>query len=80
MTKHVSFFEQVNRAFDRAAAYSAHDTTLLNQIKQCNSVYYMNFPFRRDDGKIEVVHAWRAEHSHHRQPTKGWCAVCPRGR
>jgi glutamate dehydrogenase (NAD(P)+) len=67
----MSFVEQVNRAFDRAAALSSHDKALLNQIKQCNSVYHINFPFRRDDGKIEVVHAWRAEHSHHRQPTKG---------
>ncbi|MBD3276340.1 MAG: Glu/Leu/Phe/Val dehydrogenase, partial [Candidatus Marinimicrobia bacterium] len=25
----------------------------------------------RDDGEIDVIHAWRAEHSHHRLPGKG---------
>jgi glutamate dehydrogenase (NAD(P)+) len=65
------FTEQVNRAFDRAARLTSHDATLLNQIKACNSLYYISFPIKRDDGSIEVVQAWRAEHSHHRQPTKG---------
>src|SRR5688500_7312990 len=31
----------------------------------------MAFPLERDDGSIEVVHAWRAEHSQHKLPTKG---------
>lgn len=65
------FFEQVNRNFDKAAAYTKHDKGLLNQIKICNSVYKMQFPLRRDDGSIEVIYAWRAEHSHHKFPTKG---------
>ena len=66
-----SFFEQVHRAFDRAAAFTQHDPTLLVQIRHCKSVYRMSFPVKRDDGTIEVIHAWRAEHSHHRLPTKG---------
>jgi glutamate dehydrogenase (NAD(P)+) len=66
-----SFFEQVNRAFDRAAALTTHDPTLLQQIRHCKSVYRISFPLKRDDGTIEVIHAWRAEHSHHKLPTKG---------
>lgn len=65
------FLEQVNSAFDRAAAFTAHDPTLLTQIKACNAVYYVSFPLKRDDGSIEVIHAWRAEHSQHKSPTKG---------
>ncbi len=65
------FLEQVNTAFDRAAAFTQHDPTLLEQIKACNAVYYMSFPLKRDDGSIEVIHAWRAEHSQHKSPTKG---------
>jgi glutamate dehydrogenase (NAD(P)+) len=65
------FRAQVDQAFDRAAVHTDHDPTLLSQIKACNSVYYVSFPLRRDDGTIEVVHAWRAEHSQHRSPTKG---------
>jgi glutamate dehydrogenase (NAD(P)+) len=65
------FLQQVNTAFDRAAAFTSHDPTLLAQIKACNAVYYMSFPLKRDDGSIEVIHAWRAEHSQHKSPTKG---------
>lgn len=71
MAPDISFFDQVNRNFDKAAAFTQHDRTLLEQIKACNSVYHIAFPLERDDGHIEVIHAWRAEHSHHKLPTKG---------
>ena len=71
MTAPISFFEQVNRNFDRAAALTDHPLGLLEQIKAINSVIHFTFPLKRDDGRIEVVHAWRAEHSHHMLPTKG---------
>jgi glutamate dehydrogenase (NAD(P)+) len=48
-----------------------HDPRLLTQIRECNSVYHVTFPVKRDDGSIEAIHAWRAEHSHHKLPTKG---------
>jgi glutamate dehydrogenase (NAD(P)+) len=70
MANHVSFFEQVNRNFDRAAALTNHPQGLLEIIKTCNSVYHFTFPLEREDG-VEVIHAWRAEHSHHKLPTKG---------
>ncbi len=66
-----TFSEQVNTYFDRAARLTRRDPTLLKQIRTCNSVYYVSFPLARDDGSIEVIHAWRAEHSQHRLPTKG---------
>jgi glutamate dehydrogenase (NAD(P)+) len=66
-----TFFDQVNLNFDRAAAYTKHDPRLMEQIKVCNSVYHMAFPLEKDDGSIEVIHAWRAEHSQHKLPTKG---------
>lgn len=71
MTVRLSFLEQVNRSFDRAAALTDHDPHLLNQIKECNSVYRLTFPLKRDDGSMEVIEAWRAEHSQHKLPTKG---------
>lgn len=66
-----SMFDFVNQYFDHAARWSDHSPGLLNQIKICNSVYRFNFPFRRDDGSIEVIRAWRVEHSQHKLPTKG---------
>jgi glutamate dehydrogenase (NAD(P)+) len=71
MSSQHGFFDQVNANFDKAAAYTKHDRSLLEQIKVCNSVYHMAFPLERDNGTIEVVHAWRAEHSQHKLPVKG---------
>jgi len=71
MTGEVSFLSQVHRSFARAAAFTDHDPNLLEQIKTCNSVYYFTFPLIRDDGSLETIEAWRAEHSHHKLPTKG---------
>ena len=68
---HDDFFDQVNRMFDKAAAYTDHPEGLLRQIKVCNSTYQIGFPLKRDDGSIEVIQAWRAEHSQHKLPVKG---------
>ena len=72
-----SFFAQVNIMFDRAAVHTKHPTGLLSQIKNCNSIYHVTFPLVRDNGEIEVVGAFRAEHSHHMQPTKGGIRYAP---
>jgi len=71
------FTEEVNKSFDRAAAYVDADPTLLAQVKRNNSLYHLSFPLRRDDGSIEVIEAWRAEHSQHRTPTKGGFRFSP---
>ena len=66
-----TFFEDVNRYFDAACGHADVKSGILSQIRACNAVYRMRFPVRRDDGEIVVVQAYRAEHSHHRLPTKG---------
>jgi glutamate dehydrogenase (NAD(P)+) len=71
------FTDEVNKSFDRAAQYVDADPTLLAQVRGNNSLYHFTFPLRRDDGSIEVVHAWRAQHSHHRLPTKGGFRFSP---
>ncbi|MEJ2086718.1 MAG: Glu/Leu/Phe/Val dehydrogenase dimerization domain-containing protein, partial [Acidobacteriota bacterium] len=71
MSEQISFLDQVTRSFERAAALTDHDPHLLQQIKVCNSVYYFTFPLIRDDGSLQTIEAWRAEHSHHKLPTKG---------
>jgi glutamate dehydrogenase (NAD(P)+) len=70
-TAGTSFLETVNRNFDTAAAFGKHPPGLLEQIKTCNSVYRFHFPIRTEDGRLEVIEAWRAEHSHHKLPAKG---------
>ena len=71
MRADIKFTTQVNRNFDKAAVYTKHPSGLLKQIKICNSVYHMTFPLKRDDGTIEAIRAWRAEHSQHKTPVKG---------
>ena len=72
-----SFLDQVDRSFERAAAFTGHDATLLANIKACKNLFYTSFPIKRDDGRIEVMHAWRAEHSHHKLPCKGGIRYAP---
>jgi len=66
-----SFFHSVERSFDKAAKFTKWDLGILEQIKACNSVYQMRFPVKRDDGSIEVIEAYRVQHSHHKAPCKG---------
>jgi glutamate dehydrogenase (NAD(P)+) len=66
-----SFFESVGKSFDKAAHFTKWDKGILTQIKACNSVYRMRFPVKMDDGRIEVIEAYRVQHSHHKSPCKG---------
>jgi glutamate dehydrogenase (NAD(P)+) len=66
-----SFFQSVERSFDKAAKFTKFDQGILEQIKACNSVLQMRFPLKRDDGTIEVIEAYRVQHSHHKTPCKG---------
>ena len=67
---HYNFFESVERNFDKAAPFTKVEKGILGQIKACNSVYRMRFPVRIDN-KIEVIEAYRVQHSHHKLPVKG---------
>jgi glutamate dehydrogenase (NAD(P)+) len=71
-----SFFGAVEKSFDKAAKFTSIDPGLLEQIKQCNSVYRMHFPVKIGD-KIEVIKAYRVQHSHHKTPCKGGIRFAP---
>ena len=77
MTAPANFFDEVNQYFDQAAAFTDYPAGLLEQIRGCNSVYRFDFPLRRAGGAIEVVRAWRVEHSHHKLPVKGGIRYAP---
>jgi len=67
----LNFFAQVNANLEKAAKLTDYPRGLIRQIKSCNGVYHISFPLKRDNGRIEVIDAWRAEHSHHKSPGKG---------
>lgn len=70
MKDQTQFFQNVSTFVDQAGIYTDFPKGLLNQIKVCNAVYQINFPIRI--GKdIQVIEAYRVQHSHHCLPTKG---------
>ncbi|HSR39445.1 MAG TPA: Glu/Leu/Phe/Val dehydrogenase [Phnomibacter sp.] len=71
MSSEYSFFQSVEKRFDKAAKFTKWDPGILEKIKACNSVYRMRFPVKMDDGHIEVIEAYRVQHSHHKSPCKG---------
>ena len=77
MSGQANFFDQVTQYFNEAAKFTEYPAGLLDQIRVCNSVYRFDFPLRRADGEIEVIHAWRVEHSHHKLPVKGGIRYSP---
>ncbi len=66
-----SFFGAVEKSFDKAAKFTKWDIGILEQIKACNAVYRMRFPIKRDNGTVEVIEAYRVQHSQHKTPCKG---------
>ncbi len=66
-----SFFGATIKSFDKAAVFTNWDRGVLGQIKACNAVYRIKFPIKRDDGNVEVIEAYRVQHSHHKTPCKG---------
>lgn len=66
-----SFFESVEKSFIKAANLTKWHPGILEQIRACNAVYQMRFPVQLDNGDIEVVEAYRVQHSQHKSPTKG---------
>lgn len=68
--QHYSFFHSVEQSFDKAAAFTKWEKGVLEQIKACNAVYRIKFPVRVGEN-IEVIEAYRVQHSHHKLPCKG---------
>src|SRR5690348_7996914 len=65
-----SFFQNVEANFDKAAQFTKWERGVLEQIKACNAVYRMKFPVRIGK-EVEVIEAYRVQHSHHKLPCKG---------
>ncbi|MFM7053845.1 MAG: Glu/Leu/Phe/Val family dehydrogenase [Bacteroidota bacterium] len=64
------FLRDVHAYFDKAAAFTTHSKGTLEQIKVCNGVYKFHFPVEIN-GTVQVIEGIRAQHSHHKSPTKG---------
>eukprot|EP00455_Lapot_gusevi_P032219 TRINITY_DN350_c0_g2_i5.p1 TRINITY_DN350_c0_g2~~TRINITY_DN350_c0_g2_i5.p1 ORF type:complete len:509 (+),score=241.23 TRINITY_DN350_c0_g2_i5:50-1528(+) len=72
-----SFLECVNVYYDRAASLTKLTPGVLANIKSCDSVLRMCFPFKKHNGDLAVITSYRAQHSHHRLPVKGGIRFSP---
>ncbi len=67
-----NFLQMVDQFFNRAIDYiSDNHKKYLDVIKPCNSVLSLKFPIKKDDGTIEMIEGYRAQHSHHGIPKGG---------
>ena len=70
-----TFLQSVDLFYRKASAILQETTdyppSLLEHIRNCNSITSFNFPLKRDDGTVQVIQAYRAQHSTHFRPTKG---------
>lgn len=65
------FLEMVKMHFDKASKYTHVTPDLLKFIKECNTMIRFNIPLQKDDGSLEILTCYRAQHSHHKLPVKG---------
>ncbi|CAM6047681.1 unnamed protein product [Sphagnum compactum] len=72
-----SFLESVDIYFDKAASLASTTPDILTQIKACNNILKVQFPLKCANGTVELIEAYRAQHSHHRLPVKGGIRMAP---
>lgn len=65
------FLEMVKLYFDKASQFLDIPHYYIDVIKNAKAVIRFNFPLVKDDGSIEIITAFRAQHSLHYLPTKG---------
>jgi glutamate dehydrogenase (NAD(P)+) len=65
------FLEQVELFFNRAAVKTGVPEDYLEYIKSCDNAVRFNIPLVRDNGTLESVTCYRAQHKHHHLPVKG---------
>jgi len=75
--KEPRFLEQVQMFFNRAASKTGIPDDYLEMIRTCDNVIRFSIPLKRDNGKIEMINCYRAQHKHHKLPVKGGTRYAP---
>lgn len=65
------FLESLHQTFDAAGDLTKVSKERLELYKQCDLVLKVRLPIVRDNGKVDFISAYRAQHKRHRLPTKG---------
>lgn len=64
-----NFLQMVKSYFDQAGRYTSVSKDVLEVYKNCNRVIKINLPLVRENGKIEYITSYRAQHKHHKFPS-----------
>lgn len=65
------FLEQVKLFYNNAASKTGITQEKLDHIKACQSLVRFNIPLRRDDGSLQTITCYRAQHCTYKLPVKG---------
>jgi len=71
------FLEQVKLFYANAAPKTGISEEKLNHIKACEALVRFNIPLRMDDGSLETITCYRAQHSTYKLPVKGGTRYAP---
>ena len=71
------FLEMVLEYIEAAADHTRISKDWVEVYKRCDTTLKMNIPLIRDNGKVEFISAYRAQHKRHRLPTKGGTRYAP---
>jgi glutamate dehydrogenase (NAD(P)+) len=71
MAEEPRFLEQVQLFVDKAASKTDVKADMLKYIMACDHVLRFQIPVKRDNGMIETLTCYRAQHKHHFMPVKG---------
>jgi glutamate dehydrogenase (NAD(P)+) len=69
--KEPRFLENVQLMVEAAAAKVKIKPDMLKYITSCDDLVRFQIPFHRDNGKMETLTCYRAQHKHHFMPVKG---------
>jgi glutamate dehydrogenase (NAD(P)+) len=69
--KELKFLENVQMMVDNAAQKANIKPDMLKYIMACDNVIRFQIPIRRDNGQLETLTCYRAQHKHHFMPVKG---------
>ena len=65
------FLENVQMIVENAAQKAGIKPEMLKYIMACDNVIRFQIPIKRDNGKLETLTCYRAQHKHHFMPVKG---------
>nr|BAJ99466.1 predicted protein [Hordeum vulgare subsp. vulgare] len=65
------FLECFEQFFSKAASLANLPSHVVEGLKSCQNILRVEFPVKSDQGQVENIVAFRAQHSMHRLPVKG---------